>query len=81
MLRVTSINITNTGHAMPRNSNQVWTSEQELQLRDWAKAGISATLAAAKSKRSRSAVISKGQRLGLKFVQPKRLTGDGKSAR
>lgn len=66
---------------MPRNSNQVWTSDQEHQLRDWAMAGISATLAAAKSKRSRSAVISKGQRLGLKFVQPKRLTNEAKSAR
>jgi hypothetical protein len=66
---------------MPRNSNQVWTSEQEQQLRDWAQAGISATLAAAKSKRSRSAVISKGQRLGLKFAQPKRLTSDGRTTR
>ncbi len=66
---------------MPRNSNQVWTLEQEMQLREWAQAGISATLAAAKSKRSRSAVISKGQRLGLTFAQPKRLTSDGKSTR
>lgn len=66
---------------MPRNSNQIWTREQELQLRDWAMAGISATLAAAKSKRSRSAVISKGQRLGLKFAQPKRLTHEAKSLR
>lgn len=66
---------------MPRNSNQIWTPEQEMQLREWAQAGISATLAAAKSKRSRSAVISKGQRLGLTFAQPKRLTGDGKSLR
>ena len=66
---------------MPRNSNQVWTPEQEMQLREWAQAGISATLAAAKSKRSRSAVISKGQRLGLTFAPPKRLTADGKSTR
>ncbi len=66
---------------MPRNSNRIWTTEQERELRDWAMAGISATLAAAKSKRSRSAVISKGQRLGLKFAQPKRLTNEAKSAR
>ncbi|RTL49732.1 MAG: hypothetical protein EKK40_15435 [Bradyrhizobiaceae bacterium] len=66
---------------MPQNSNQVWTREQEQQLRDWASAGISATLAAAKSKRSRSAVISKGQRLGLKFMQPKRLTREDKAIR
>jgi len=60
---------------MPRNSNHIWTREQEAQLREWAEAGISAARAAAKSKRSRSAVISKGQRMGLKFQQPRRLTG------
>ncbi|MBX9710052.1 MAG: GcrA family cell cycle regulator [Xanthobacteraceae bacterium] len=66
---------------MPRNSNHQWTAEQEAQLREWAEAGISATLAAARSKRSRSAVISKAQRLGLRFQPPQRLAGGNKVTR
>ena len=57
---------------MTANRNQLWTEEQQAKLRELAEAGISASRAAAKFKRSRSAVISQAQRLGIRFKRPLR---------